>query len=211
MQVLLMGGGVTRARLKGEAAQALDWAEARGVVVEGYQQQPMTGELLVDGLLGTGLSGPVTDTVAALIAEVNRAAKPVVALDLPSGLCADSGAVLGAAVRADLTVSFIGLNRGLLTHQGVDHCGEIVLDSLEFPAAVYAEVTADVGLVGAAQRQLPHRPRSSHKGDFGHLLVVGGDCGMAGAVMMASAAARASSVWRRSLIMWGCVPVINLR
>lgn len=189
VQVLLLGGEATRARLQGEAAQALVWAEARGVTVEGYIQQPLTGELLVDGLLGTGLNGPVSGTVAALIKEINRTGKPVVALDLPSGLCADSGAVLGAAIRADLTISFIGLNRGLLTHQGVDYCGDLVLDSLEIPAAVYAEVSADVSLIGAAQRQLPRRSRSAHKGDFGHLLIVGGDRGMAGAVMMASTAA----------------------
>ncbi|MEH6650764.1 MAG: NAD(P)H-hydrate dehydratase [Motiliproteus sp.] len=188
VQVLLLGAETTRTKLQGEAAQALKWAEARGVIVEGYGQQPLTGELLVDGLLGTGLNGPVSDAAAALIKKVNQSGKPVVALDLPSGLCADSGAVLGVAVRADLTVSFIGLNRGLLTHQGVDHCGELVLESLDIPAAVYTEVATDVDLIGGSQR-LARRPRSAHKGDFGHLLVVGGDRGMAGAVMMASAAA----------------------
>ncbi len=191
VQLLLMGGEQTRSKLKGEALQALTWAEAHGVQVEAYSGQSFEGEVLVDGLLGTGLQGPVTASMADLIERVNASAIPVLALDIPSGLCPDTGAVLGAAVKADLTISFIGLNRGLLTHRGVEHCGSLQLATLQVPETVYQTLPANVSVIGELGRVelLPLRGRACHKGDYGHVMVIGGDRGMAGAVMMASEAA----------------------
>jgi len=192
VQVLLVGGAQARDRLSGEALEALHWAESRGVKVEVYAEGvPLTGEVIVDGLLGTGLSGEVRGETAALIERINQSGMPVLALDVPSGLCADTGAMLGCAVRATLTLSFIALNRGLLTHHGVECCGELLLDRLDLPEALYAELDAQVEVMGTEQRQsaLQARPRAAHKGDFGHVMVIGGDRGMAGAVVMASEAA----------------------
>ncbi len=192
VQVLLVGGEQARARLSGEALEALRWAESRGLRVEPYTADlSLTGELIVDAMLGTGLSGGVRGEYAALIARINHSAVPVLALDIPSGLCADSGAILGCAVRATLTLSFIGLKRGMLTHQGVECCGELLLNRLDLPDALYAALPAQVAVIGTGQRlaALPARHRGAHKGDLGHVLVIGGDRGMAGAVLMASAAA----------------------
>lgn len=192
VQVLLVGGEQARAKLHGEALEALQWAQAHGVKVVPYAAAlALTGELIVDGLLGTGLDGDVRAEYAELIARINRSARPVLALDIPSGLCADSGAILGCAVRATVTVSFIGLKRGLLTYQGVECCGELLFAGLDVPAELYAQIPAQAAVVGTGQRLqcLTRRPRGAHKGDFGHALVIGGDRGMAGAVVMASEAA----------------------
>ncbi len=148
-------------------------------------------DVLVDALLGTGLSGEVRPEYVVAIEEINRAGKPIVSVDVPSGLSADSGQILGVAVRASVTVSFIGLKRGLMTGAGPDYCGELVFDHLGVPAEVYD------GLPPSARRldfdscraRLSIRNRSAFKNDFGHLLVVGGDAGMGGAVSMAAEAA----------------------
>lgn len=205
VQVLLVGGESMRSKLKAEALQALHWAEARGVNVESYEGQLFDGDLIVDGLLGTGLQGLVKPAVMELIGRINASGKPVLALDIPSGLCADTGAVLcpspALAVQADLTVSFIGLNRGLLTHRGVEHCGELQLATLGVVESVYASVRPGLSVIAAQNRALLLSPRgrACHKGDFGHVLVIGGDHGMAGAVLMASEAAVRSGAGKVSV------------
>jgi len=179
-------------RLQGAARHAWEEAEAAGVSMIGYDGQRIDGhELIVDALLGTGLQGEVCGLWAEAITAVNEADCPVVAVDVPSGLCADSGRVLGAAVRADLTVTFIGLKRGLLTNDGPDHCGRLQFSDLHVPEEVYGH------LAPAAQRidyealasLLPPRRRNAHKGESGHVLVIGGELGMSGAVRMAAEAA----------------------
>lgn len=148
-------------------------------------------DVVADALLGIGLTRPVSDDFGKVIHAVNAAAKPVLALDIPSGLEADSGTVMGDAVRATASVCFIGLKQGMFTADGPDHCGETRFSDLDVPPAVYA------GLVPSALRLapemleqiLPSRPRSAHKGRHGHVLVVGGDRGMAGAVRLAGEAA----------------------
>ena len=192
VQVLLLGGASARVALTGEALEALRWAESRGVRVETYShEQPLRGDLIVDGLLGTGLKGAVRGDCLELIKRINSSGKPVLALDIPSGLCADTGSIQGVAVRAALTVSFIALKPGLLTHEGVNCCGELLLDRLGVPDAVFAAFPTQRRVIGTQHRQqtLPRRLRAAHKGNFGHVLLVGGDRGMAGAIAMASDAA----------------------
>ena len=147
--------------------------------------------VLVDALLGTGLDRPVEGLWAAAIASVNSANAPVLALDIPSGLHADTGAVLGIAVRADATMTFIGLKRGLFTGAGPDYCGAIRLATLEVPEAVYAGVPPSARRIDWAQqsRTLGPRRRAAYKGDFGHVLLIGGAPGMSGAVRLAGEAA----------------------
>lgn len=191
VQLLVLGENYG-ARLHGEALEAWQWLQGLGLQADPWQPGlEFDGELIVDALLGIGLSGPVRGDAAQLIGQINRAALPVVAVDIPSGLCADTGAVLGCAVRADLTLTFIALKQGLLTHEGVDYSGELLFDGLLVPEEVYEEVPVSGFRTDNddLQELMPERPRSSHKGRFGHLLVIGGDLGMGGAALMAAQAA----------------------
>ena len=140
----------------------------------------------MDALLGIGLSGLVRADFAKVITRINEhsATKglPVLSVDIPSGLSADNGQVLGVAIRATATVTFIGTKRGLLTGDGTDMVGELYFDDLGVPVDVLKRVPATAlrlsneSLAGL----LPRRLRNSHKNRFGHILVVGGDQGMGG-------------------------------
>lgn len=151
---------------------------------------PLT-DLIIDALFGTGLARDVTGAWRAAIEAINASAAPVLSADVPSGLEADTGQVLGVAVQACSTLTFIGRKRGLYTAAGVQLAGDIGFDDLHVPARVYAKVPADTYLLDAAVpgELLPPRKRDSHKGHYGHVLVVGGDRGMAGAVRLAAEAA----------------------
>lgn len=185
------------AGLKHEAAEARDWASARGVTFEAWAPgAPMAGEILVDALLGTGLTSEIRAPYREAIAAINRAGRPVVAVDVPSGLCSDTGIPLGEAVRATLTWTFVGLKPGLLTGLGPDYCGELGFDGLGVDAADYPQVPL------AARRldwrnlkdRIPPRRPCAHKGEFGRVLILGGDEGMGGAAILAAeAAARAGA------------------
>ena len=146
-------------------------------------------DVIVDGLLGTGLERPVQDRWAEAIQLMNECGKPVLALDIPSGLNADSGAVMGAAVQAALTVTFIGNKAGLVTGEGPSCAGDIVFAGLEVPQQCYANVTPVARCIDEAEMHMPRRARSSHKGRFGHVLVIGGDHGMGGSVRLSAQAA----------------------
>jgi NAD(P)H-hydrate epimerase len=173
-------------QLRGDAALAHGEALGAGVAV-----QPWSGELpdsgvLVDALLGTGLQGAVREPYAAAIAAANASGLPILAVDIPSGLCADSGAELGVAIRATLTVSFIGLKFGLFSGQGPDRVGELRFDALGGAASLLAEVPLARRLDADTAPRLAPRERTAHKGRFGHLLVLGGERGTGGAALLAS-------------------------
>ncbi|MDO8347152.1 MAG: NAD(P)H-hydrate dehydratase [Rugosibacter sp.] len=142
--------------------------------------------LVVDGLFGIGLARPLDGVYAAWIERINRFAGPVLALDVPSGLDADTGRVLGCAVRATHTISFIAAKPGLYTLDGPDHCGVIVIDALGLPLP---ECTGALLSHADFAELLAPRPRNSHKGSFGSLAVIGGACGMTGAALLAGRAA----------------------
>src|SRR5690606_26919612 len=178
-------------KVVGAALQARQFAEAAGVAIEHFSGVVPPAGVIVDALLGTGSKGEVRAPLSDAIAAINAAALPVLAIDIPSGICSDSGRSLGAGVRASATISFIGLKRGLFTGAAVDHCGEIVFADLALPPQVYARVSASahcLDLNGLSQ-SLPPRQRNAHKGLHGHVLIVGGDSGMAGAALMAAQAA----------------------
>ncbi len=182
------------ADLRGDAARARDWALEQGVVIEPFTPEvTLRGDVLVDGLLGTGLAGSVRPPFVGAVNKVNDAGLPVLALDVPSGLAADTGCVQGCAIRATATITFIGVKRGLLTAEGPDHIGELVFDDLGLPDSVYTGPEAPSGIrllaLGGDDLLLPRRPRNAHKGLFGHVLIVGGDHGMGGAVALAAQAA----------------------
>jgi len=192
VQLLVMGSDTFADKLTGEAADA--WLDMReqGVVAQPFtSESSLRGEVVVDALLGTGLSGEVRSDFAAAIGKINCSGLPVVAVDIPSGLCADTGRVLGCAVKADLTVTFIGLKRGLLTGQAPDYVGELQFDDLRVPDEVYETQVVECNHFTERHlaRLLPRRTRSAHKGSYGHVLVVGGCPGMGGAAIIAAEAA----------------------
>lgn len=180
------------ARLRGDAATAAaDYRNSGGVAHAFDGTLPADIDLFVDALLGTGLDRPVEGNCRQAIVALNGQSSPLLAVDIPSGLHADSGAVLGAAVQASCTVTFIGRKRGLYTAAGVQLAGEIEFDALEVPPAVYATQSADTRLIEVPPlgSLAVRRRRDAHKGDFGHVLIVGGDTGMAGAARLAAEAA----------------------
>ena len=147
-------------------------------------------EVIIDALLGTGLRREVSAEWADWINAVNQAGKPVVAVDVPSGLMADTGNIAGCAIRADHTVCFIGLKQGMFTAQANDVCGEIIFNDLALPEQVFSQVKADALLMAAVDySKLPERKASSNKGNFGHVLIVGGNVNMPGAIILAATAA----------------------
>ena len=145
--------------------------------------------MVVDGLFGIGLAREVAGEHAALVDYANRARCPVLALDIPSGLHSDTGRVLGRAVRATHTVTFIALKPGLLTLEGPDHCGEIEVADLGLRVAEILPATAWVAEPKLFQALLKPRPRNFHKGMAGSLAILGGAAGMAGAALLAGRAA----------------------
>ncbi len=179
-------------QLRGDAATVARRYQGAGGVCRPFEGQlPQGADVVVDALLGTGLDRPVEGRWAEAIDCINGSGLPVLAVDIPSGLSGDTGAVMGVGIQAHLTVTFIGRKRGLYTGAGPRLVGEILYHDLDVPPEVHAHQTP------AAQRvrhallgsSLPRRPRDGHKGLYGHVLVVGGDRGMGGAALMAGRAA----------------------
>ena len=147
-------------------------------------------DIIVDALLGTGLTRDVSGNWAEWISAVNQSSSSVVAIDVPSGLIADTGSIAGVAIKANTTVCFIGLKQGMFTAQGKDLCGEVIFNDLDLHEQVYNEVAADARLLKAVDYSLlPKRSASSNKGNFGHVLIVAGNTGMPGAAILAARAA----------------------
>ena len=178
-------------RAGGDAARACtDWTGAGGGVLDAAAELPLA-DVYVDAIFGTGLARPPSGMAARWIDLLNAAGRPVLALDVPSGLDADTGHVPGVAVRATETVSFVARKRGLYTGAAGDHAGAITLADLGIPAAVFAHSRADAELaaIEIVRAWLPPRSGNVHKGTFGHVLAIGGDTGMAGAIRLCGEAA----------------------
>jgi ADP-dependent NAD(P)H-hydrate dehydratase / NAD(P)H-hydrate epimerase len=155
--------------------------------------------LVIDGLFGIGLQRALTGSMRALAEAVNRLACPVLALDVPSGLDADTGAIvgpLGIAVRATHTVTFIGDKPGLHTCDGRDHAGTVQVARLEIDTSHFPPAQAHLNQIGLFSQHLAARRHNSHKGSFGDVAVVGGARGMAGAAVLAARAALFSGAGR---------------
>ena len=178
-------------KIKGDARTNYDRFMQAGGEIKPFKTIPKETDVIVDGIFGTGLEREVTGAWQQAIEAINTAASPVLALDIPSGLHADSGQVLGVAVKADATISFIGLKRGEFTGAGPEQCGQIVFNDLDLPEALYdtEHPTARRVEWSMLTQLLGRRARDAHKGDFGHLLVIGGDHGYSGAARMAGEAA----------------------
>lgn len=181
------------AQLRGDAALARADYEREGGMIERWSGhgEPGGDGPLVDALLGTGIDRELAGGFRAAVDAINGSGRPVLALDLPSGLDADTGREMGAAVAASLTVSFIGLKLGLFTGRGPALRGELEFAPLGVPAGLAGGMTPAARRLETAQLAawLPRRPRDAHKGRFGHVLVIGGDAGMGGAARLAGEAA----------------------
>jgi len=174
-------------RLQGDAALAHAESVAAGVVVQGWQAQSELCGVVLDALLGTGLSGEVREPYASAIKAINACGLPVAAVDIPSGLCADTGCELGVAVCADLTVTFIGMKVGLLTGDAADHIGELVFSDLQAPDEIFSDIPVCAQRLSAPNLPaLAPRAPTSHKGRFGHVLLIGGDHGFGGAILLST-------------------------
>jgi len=145
--------------------------------------------VVVDGLFGIGLARDITGEHASLVDYANRQRCPVLALDIPSGIHADTGRVLGCAVRATHTVTFIGLKPGLLTLDGPDHCGEIRVETLGLDVSALHRPNAWVAQTALFASLLKPRPRNFHKGSAGSVAILGGAGGTSGAALLAGRAA----------------------
>jgi hydroxyethylthiazole kinase-like uncharacterized protein yjeF len=176
-------------KLSNDAGAALEtWRAAGGTLATDLPGLERCA-LVVDGLFGIGLQRELTGRYAELVSAMNAASAPVLALDVPSGLERDSGRVLGCAVRASHTITFIALKPGLLTLDGPDHVGELCVASLELDAPALVPCSGHVMGPESLTRALPPRRLNSHKGSFGSAAIVGGAPGMLGAALLAGRAA----------------------
>jgi hydroxyethylthiazole kinase-like uncharacterized protein yjeF len=180
------------ARLKGEAAQAAADCTEAGLVLEPFMAAPLaTADVLVDALLGTGISRALSAEFRVAVEAINAAGPPVLALDIPSGLDADTGLPCDIAVRASVTITFVGLKQGLFLGGAADHCGLVEFASLDLPESLGADLQPPLErlVFDELREALPRRARSAHKGSAGRLLLVGGGPGMPGAIRLAAEAA----------------------
>lgn len=179
-------------KLQDDALAAMQRLLGAGITPQAFSEQHLQNpELIVDGLLGTGIHGDVSDVYRQAIEAINVALAPVLALDLPSGLNADTGMACGIAVQAVRTISFIGLKQGLLTGEAVQCCGDLHFSDLSISKAIYTQQMPATRRLDYARlkKHLPPRARHAHKGDAGHVLLIGGDHGMSGALRLAGEAA----------------------
>ena len=178
-------------RLRGDALLHAERDRAAHGSWKVFDSLPAQTDVIVDAVFGTGLEREVTGRWAEVIQAINDHPAPVLAIDVPSGLHSDTGCVLGSTVQAAATISFIGLKQGLFTGDGPTCSGTVYFDALAVPARVYArQILSARRLDGdVLATMLPPRPRNAHKGDFGHVLVVGGDHGLGGAARLAAEAA----------------------
>ncbi len=202
VQVLMIGGEVREGPARRAAAS---YVQGGGRVAVFNEQQALPEvDVWVDALFGIGLHRALADSAADLVVALNAQSTPVLALDIPSGVDADSGDIPSAighaydthnplAVQATVTLSFIAGKPGLFTGLGRAAAGEVVIDTLDIEADVFAVIEPAARRVRSNRlsRWLKPRPHNAHKGDFGHVLCVGGEHGFGGAIMLcAEAAAR---------------------
>lgn len=186
---VLQVGDVTQ--LSGDALVMAKKYQEQGGEVQLFQTLPLHTDLIVDAILGTGLERDISGEWAVAIDKINQHPAPILALDIPSGLNSNTGSIMGCAVRAQLTITFIALKQGLFTAYGPECCGEIRFAGLEVPALIYRTELLSARRLDWRRfaNTLSPRSKNSHKGHFGHVLIIGGYPGMSGAVLLAAQAA----------------------
>ncbi|MFQ3250448.1 MAG: hydroxyethylthiazole kinase-like uncharacterized protein yjeF [Glaciecola sp.] len=175
----------------GDAARAQKAWLDNGGKVEAFDIKMLERcDLIIDALLGIGIVGIIRNEFADVIDAINNSQVPVVSIDLPSGLDADTGESLGRCIQADMTITFIGIKLGLTTGAGKQSCGKLVFEDLGIGKAFAELARSDASALDIAHfKGLAPRPVHSHKGTYGRLLCVGGNAGMAGAIRLSAEAA----------------------
>ncbi len=179
-------------KLSGDANHAYqDWLESGGTVHSIEEASFTATDLIIDALIGTGLNRALEDEWYDTVKMINNSSKPVVSVDIPSGLSADTGSTHGIAVQATHTITFIAQKMGMYTAKARHYCGEIHFASLDVADSLYSDIKHSATLMEWTNiaQHLPCRSPTSHKGDNGHLLIIGGDYGMSGACRIAGEAA----------------------
>jgi len=178
--------------LTGAARWAYEAAKKAEVSILPFDEQvPDVTDLIIDALFGIGLTREIEGEFLNAVHWINQSSVPVLAVDIPSGICSDTGAILGDAVYADTTMTFIGLKPGLLTGEATSYVGELNWSDLALPTDIFLHAKPFAIRLNQDMLDdyLPPRLKNSHKNDFGHVVILGGDYGMAGAVSMAANAA----------------------
>ncbi|MCL4129049.1 UNVERIFIED_CONTAM: hypothetical protein GTU68_005403 [Idotea baltica] len=179
-------------KLTGDALTAYQYAQSAGVSMAPFTDcLELQMGVIVDALLGTGFVSVGASNSGAAIRLMNHSGLPVVAADIPSGLCSNTGTAADPTIEAVLTVSFIGLKQGLFTGRGPALCGEILYHDLSVTTAIFDNMQPSTMRMKRVElmAELPCRARDAHKGDSGHVMVIGGDIGFGGAAAMAAEAA----------------------
>jgi ADP-dependent NAD(P)H-hydrate dehydratase / NAD(P)H-hydrate epimerase len=178
-------------QLGGDARLAYEDFKSSGGQVHDFAPELLgQGDVIVDALLGTGLKGGVREDLGRVIERINLSGRPVFAIDVPSGLDSDTGIPLGHTVRADCTITFVGLKTGLFIGDGPEYTGTVYFDDLEIAAPPASEFKPGLERIvdSEIQRALPRRARAAHKGNFGRVLIIGSGSGMPGATRLSGEA-----------------------
>ena len=188
---------VRPATLKGDAKINYDAARKFGVTIHPvknyltrYSSRSKSNCLIVDALLGTGLSREVRPPITDVIGNVNKMRAPVVSVDIPSGISSDTGRIMGCAVKAQCTVTFGLLKRGHLLYPGAEYTGKLFIEEIGFPLSLLESEKIRINVLQKEDivSLLPERRKYSHKGTYGHVLIVAGSKGKTGAALMAAKA-----------------------
>lgn len=189
--------------LKGDALSAyLDLKSLNAEITPWTKNCNFDADIIVDALFGIGLNKPIEGKYLECISAINDNVKPVIALDIPSGLCANTGQEKDLAIKAEITVTFVGKKIGLFLGSGPDSCGRIFFSDLLINENLYKLSKPSVEIFSDELRakMLPKRKNTSHKGDYGHVLIIGGNKGMAGAAKIAAEGALRSGAGLVSVI-----------
>ena len=179
--------------LKGDAATAYQDLLTTNILPIEFSLSVLEGvDVIVDALFGTGLDRDIEGKFCKVINSINVSEVSILSIDIPSGLNADTGSIMNIAINADVTATFIGLKKGMFTGDGLEYSGEILFDDIGVPEETYQLLDNHFASrleLNDLNHALKIRKRNSHKGHFGHVLVIGGDEGYLGAARMAAEAA----------------------
>lgn len=190
VSIILVGDHTHRRQ---EAQAAFTRCEAQKLTIKTFSDKMDWGhpDVIVDAICGIGLHDALSGDAALAVKKLQRARAPIFALDIPSGIDADTGSILGVAATATATITFIGLKVGLITNHGIAYTGELVLNDLQLPSELYTTIEPVAEKIHPSHFSgcLAPRSRDWHKGLSGHVLIIGGAAGYSGAPRMAAQAA----------------------
>ena len=183
-------------KISGASKKAFNLAlesKVKRISVAAFKKKSLKDSVIVDALLGIGIKGNVRSKISKLILEINKKTTntPVLSVDIPSGICSNTGINLGVHIQADVTATFVGRKRGCFTSTGRKASGNVVFDDLGISSSLKSQIKTNCYLLDTEKSllKLKNRKGDAHKGDFGHVLVIGGDKGFGGAAILASKAA----------------------